>query len=192
MKDTRSISIKNIIEASLFVAEKPLSVSNLKHQLFEDSSVDLQEIKQCIAELQQDYISRGIQLRKLSSGYRFQTSSEISDELAGIMRERAPKTSQAMLETLSLIAYKQPITRSEIEQIRGVAVSSYIIKTLTERDWIKIVGHKDVPGRPALFATTKTFLNYFSLSSLAQLPEILPVAELSNIDSLTTSQETEV
>ena len=117
-----------------------------------------------------DYRPRGIQLVEVASGYRFQSLDSLSPWLSRLWQETSPRYSRAMLETLALIAYRQPITRGEIEQVRGVAVSSNIIKTLTEREWIKVVGHKEVPGRPALYATTKQFLDYFSLKSLSDLP----------------------
>jgi segregation and condensation protein B len=120
-----------------------------------------------------EYQDRGIVLKRVGSGYRFQAISEFSDDLAVLFKEKTPRYSRALLETLSLIAYKQPITRGEIEDIRGVAVSSHIINTLLEREWVKSVGHKDVPGRPALYGTTHEFLDYFSLASLAELPELI-------------------
>jgi segregation and condensation protein B len=128
-------------------------------------------IKHVIDELVLDYQPRGINLLELGSGYRFQTQDSLSEWLGRLWEESAPRYSRAYLETLALIAYRQPITRGEIEQVRGVAVGSNIIKTLTERDWIDVVGHKEVPGRPALYATTKGFLDYFGLASLAQLPD---------------------
>lgn len=164
--------LKGLIEAALFVAQTPLSVKALKHTLLANYTVTLTQINAQIQQLQQDYQLRGVHLVKVSSGYRFQTLPEFSDDLALLFKEKAPRYSKALLETLALIAYKQPITRGDIEDIRGVAVSSYIMKTLTERNWIKIVGQKEVPGRPALYATTGEFLDYFSLSSLKQLPDI--------------------
>ncbi len=116
----------------------------------------------------------------MASGYRFQTPSDLSEDLAHLYQEKAPKYSRAILETLALIAYKQPITRGEIEDIRGVAVSSQIIKTLTDRHWIKTVGHKEVPGRPVLYASTQEFLDYFSLTSLDQLPTLMPITDIAN------------
>ena len=123
-----------------------------------------------MSALELDYRPRGIQLKEVASGYRFQSLDSLSPWLSRLWQESSPKYSRAMLETLALIAYRQPITRGEIEQVRGVAVSSNIIKTLTEREWIKVIGHKEVPGRPALYATTKQFLDYFSLKSLSDLP----------------------
>lgn len=171
--------LSQLIEAALFVAERAMTLQNIKQVLLIDYQVSNNRIKQVLEQLTQDYQQRGIELVKTASGYRFQTVAALSDDLAGLFKEKAPRYSRALLETLALIAYRQPITRGEIEEIRGVAVSSYIIKTLQERNWIKVVGHKEVPGRPALYATTNEFLDYFSLTSLAQLPELMPLSELS-------------
>lgn len=183
--------IKQIIEAAIFVAPSPITVSELKQKLFSDQSVSTKLINQAIADLTQEYSERGIQLVKLANGYRFQTNSTLSKYLSNLYNEKAPKLSQALMETLAIIAYKQPITRSEIEQLRGVAVSSNIIKTLTERHWVKVVGHKDVPGKPAMLGTTAEFLNYFSLTSLAQLPEIMPIADSAAMPESFSEIETE-
>lgn len=183
--------LKNLIEAAIFVAEQPLTVSQIKQQLFGELAISSKKIKLIIEKLQQDYANRGVHLVELANGYRFQTSTALSEPLANLFQERPMKLSQALLETLALIAYKQPITRGEIEDVRGVSVSSQIIKTLTERHWVHVVGHKEVPGRPALYATTSEFLQYFSLSSLAQLPQVMPITEFSLSESLKQPQETE-
>jgi segregation and condensation protein B len=135
-----------------------------------DLEVSARQLNKVLKELELDYAPRGIKLIKVASGYRFQSDSGLGQILSKLWQETVPKYSRAMLETLALIAYKQPITRGEIENVRGVAVSSNIIRSLTERNWIKVVGHKEVPGRPALLATTATFLDYFSLTSLSELP----------------------
>jgi len=132
--------------------------------------VSTAQIKTALTELELDYAPRGIHLVKVASGYRFQSDQGLGILLSKLWQENAPKYSRAMMETLALIAYRQPITRGEIEEIRGVSVSSHIVKSLSERNWVKVIGHKEVPGRPALLATTKTFLDYFSLSNLAELP----------------------
>ncbi len=173
MKTISESQLKQLIEAAIFVSEKPLSQLNIKQTLLADYKVTKKRIIAVIESLQQDYQGRGIELIKVASGYRFQAVSELSEYLAALFKERAPRYSRALLETLSLIAYKQPITRGEIEQIRGVAVSSNIMKTLSERTWIKIVGHKEVPGKPAIYATTDEFLDYFSLTTLTDLPELM-------------------
>jgi len=170
--------LKKLIEAAILVNDKPLSLTQIKQLLLINYNVKHRRITAIIAELQSDYQERGIHLVEVASGFRFQAINELSEALTVLSQEKAPKFSRAMLETLALIAYKQPITRGEIEDIRGVAVSSHITKTLLERQWIKTVGHKDVPGRPVLYATTKEFLDYFSLSSLTQLPELMEMPEI--------------
>jgi segregation and condensation protein B len=170
MKKINTAQLKQLVEAAIFVAEKPISKQALKDTVLGEFHVADRTLSKIINELQLDYQPRGIQLVEVASGYRFQTLDALSPWLSKLWQENAPKYSRAMLETLALIAYRQPITRGEIEQVRGVAVSSNIMKTLTERGWVSVVGHKEVPGRPALYATTKTFLDYFSLSSLSDLP----------------------
>ncbi|WDD97120.1 SMC-Scp complex subunit ScpB [Thalassomonas actiniarum] len=179
MKSITDEKLQSLVEAALFIAGKPMTVQSLKQELLLDYQVTNKRIKQVLEQLTQDYQGRGIALLKVASGYRFQAIAEHSEDLSALFKEKSPRYSRALLETLALIAYKQPITRGEIEEIRGVAVSSHIIKTLTERNWVKTVGHKEVPGRPALYATTNAFLDYFSLTSLAQLPELMPISALS-------------
>lgn len=170
MKKIKTAQLKQLVEAAIFVADAPVSIQQLKDTVLSDFTVAERTLKTVINELTLDYQPRGIQLVRVASGYRFQSVDALSPWLSKLWQETAPKYSRAMLETLALIAYRQPITRGEIEQVRGVAVSSSIMKTLTEREWVKVVGHKEVPGRPALYATTNTFLDYFSLSSLSELP----------------------
>jgi len=170
MQKIKNAQLKQLIEAGIFVAERPLSIDAMKSSFLSDFSVSSMQIKKVIAELELDYTSRGINLVKVASGYRFQSNAELGLLLSKLWQETAPKYSRAMLETLALIAYRQPITRGEIEDIRGVSVSSHIVKSLVERNWVSVIGHKEVPGRPALLATTKVFLDYFSLSTLAELP----------------------
>ncbi len=162
--------LKQLLEAAIFVAEGPLSEQKLQDTVLQELNVSQRRLQKALDELMLDYRPRGINLLKLASGYRFVSMDSLSPWLSKLWQEQAPRYSRAMLETLALIAYRQPITRGEIEDIRGVSVSSNIIKTLSERDWIKVIGHKEVPGRPALYATTKAFLDYFALSSLEQLP----------------------
>jgi len=186
MTPTDSKKLMQLLEAAFFVSETPLSVKQLKTELLVNYKVSHQQIRDVINELVIKYKDAGVNLVQVASGYRFETINALSDDLAifiaKLNKEKAPKYSRALLETLALIAYKQPITRGEIEDIRGVAVSSYIMKTLLERNWVKIVGNKEVPGRPSLYATTKAFLDYFSLTSLTQLPELLPMADLGVMD----------
>lgn len=179
MKRITEQKLRMLIEAAIFVADTPLSVRKLQQLLLGEYKVTTQRIKDALNALTLDYERKGVQLVKVASGYRFQANLELGEDLANLTKERAPKYSRAILETLALIAYKQPITRGEIENVRGVAVSSNIIKTLMERSWVKVVGHKEVPGKPALYATTKEFLDYFSLNSLEELPELMPIPELS-------------
>lgn len=171
MKKINTAQLKQLVEAAIFVADKPISRQQLKDTVLNEFTVADRTLSKILNELKLDYQPRGIQLIEVASGFRFQSLDALSPWLSKLWQESAPKYSRAMLETLALIAYRQPITRGEIEQVRGVAVSSNIIKTLTERGWIKVVGHKEVPGRPALYATTKEFLDYFSMSSLADLPD---------------------
>ncbi|OUS25679.1 SMC-Scp complex subunit ScpB [Thalassotalea sp. 42_200_T64] len=175
--------LKPLIEAMLFVSQIPLSVKNIQETMAEQVKLSKKRLLAILQQLQKDYDARGVSLVEVASGHRFQAKDQYSDFIALLFKEKAPRYSRALLETLSLIAYRQPITRGEIEDIRGVAVSSYIIRTLQERDWIHVVGHKEVPGKPALFATTTDFLDYFSLKSLSQLPDLMRVTELDiNID----------
>lgn len=172
-----------IIEAAIFVAGKPVSKRHLKDTVLTELSVSMTRINLAIEQIQIHYQTRGIRLVEVGSGFRFQACASLAPWLNNLWQERAPKYSRALLETLSLIAYRQPITRGEIEQVRGVTVGSTIIKSLLEREWIHVVGHKEVPGKPALYATTKQFLDYFSLTGLDNLPP-LPKQQQSKIDQL--------
>mgnify|MGYP001982015986 FL=1 len=172
-----------IIEAAIFVADKPISKRHIKDTVLVDIAISMSRINDAIETIQTHFQTRGIRLVEVGSGYRFQACSSLSPWLSNLWQERAPKYSRALLETLSLIAYRQPITRGEIEQVRGVTTGSNIIKTLLEREWVKVVGHKEVPGKPALYATTKQFLDYFSLTGLENLPA-LPAQQESKIDQL--------
>ncbi|MFT6328321.1 MAG: segregation and condensation protein B [Bermanella sp.] len=170
MQKLNEAQLKQLIEAGVFVADGALSIDVMRVTFLADFSVSTAQIKKALAELELDYSPRGIHLVKVASGYRFQSDEGLGILLSKLWQENAPKYSRAMMETLALVAYRQPITRGEIEEIRGVSVSSHIVKSLVERNWVKVIGHKEVPGRPALLATTKTFLDYFSLSTLAELP----------------------
>lgn len=175
--------LKYIIEAALMVSEKPLSISRLLSLFGQDSDeVDRAVIREALQELQQDYEGRGIELKEVSSGFRIQVNGDYADWVNRLFDERPPRYSRALLETLAIIAYRQPLTRAEIEDIRGVSVSSSIIRTLQERDWIRIVGHRDVPGKPELLATTSEFLDYFNLKKLSDLPTLAEIKELSQIN----------
>jgi segregation and condensation protein B len=173
--------IKRIFEAALMAADKPLQRRDLT-ALFDDlEQPEDSLIDQALKDLVADCEDKGFELKRVASGYRYQVKQDLSRWVNKLWQERAPRYSRALLETMSLIAYRQPITRGEIEQIRGVAVSSQIIKTLLEREWIKSVGHRDVPGRPTIYATTKQFLDYFNLKSLDQLPPLAEVRDLNTI-----------
>ena len=170
MANISRAQLKQLVEAAIFVADQPLSQEQIQLTVLDGLAVSKTMLKDTLAELKLEYQARGIQLVEVASGYRFQSMDSLSPWLSKLWQEQAPRYSRAMLEILSLIAYRQPITRGEIEDVRGVSVSSQIMKTLSERGWIKIIGHKEVPGRPSLYATTKTFLDYFSLKSLSELP----------------------
>ncbi|MGM0562920.1 MAG: SMC-Scp complex subunit ScpB [Pseudomonadota bacterium] len=180
---------KRVLESVLLAAGKPLDVARL------DSIFDLgdgadkpnrDEIRQALQQLQEDYQGRGIELVQVASGFRFQVPQGMEPWVSRLYEERPPRYSRALLETLAIIAYRQPITRGEIEDIRGVAVSSNITKTLQEREWIRVIGHKDVPGKPAMFGTTKLFLDYFGLKTLDELPSL---AELRDLESFNPQLE---
>jgi len=181
MAEITEQQLKNIVEAALLAAGEPLNVERLLSLFEEGDQPEKKAIQAAIEALQADCAGRGIELRELASGYRYQAKSEVSRWVSRLWEERAPRYSRALLETLALIAYRQPITRAEIEDIRGVAVSSNITKTLLERGWARILGHRDVPGRPALYGTTKEFLDYFNLKSLDDLPTL---NELKDIDKI--------
>lgn len=167
------------IEALLFAADQPLSVERLEKLL--EMQVSRDDIRKSLLELQQSYDQSALQLVQVASGFRLQIRPRFSDTVSRLWQEKPPRFSRALLETLALIAYRQPVTRGEIEDIRGVSVSSNIIKTLEERGWVKVIGHKEVPGKPALFGTTKEFLDYFNLKTLAQLPTLSELKSLEQI-----------
>ncbi len=176
--------LKNIIEAALMVSTQPLSVVRILGLFEADQTMELErsDILTAIEALQNDYQDRGIELVEVASGYRFQARNEYAEWVNHLFDERPPRYSRALLETLAIIAYRQPITRGEIEEIRGVSVSSTIIKTLQEREWIKVVGHRDVPGKPSLLATTKSFLDYFNLKKLSELPALEDIKDFDAIN----------
>lgn len=174
-------SLDRILEAVLSVSDTPLSMIRLANLFPEDARPDSQEIEAALETLATEYQHSALELVKLSSGYRFQTRIQYAQWINKLFEVRPPKLSRALLETLSIIAYQQPVTRADIQEVRGVSVSSEIIQKLLERDWIKKIGERDVPGRPSLFATTPAFLNYFNLGSLKDLPELHEPRELEDI-----------
>ncbi len=179
--------IKHVVEAALLGAGRPLSLDQLG-ELFAAGSEDIERgmLRAALDELGADYQGRGIELKEVASGYRIQIRQSMTSRLAPLWEQRAPRYSRAMLETLALIAYRQPVTRGDIEAVRGVSVSTNMVRTLLERRWIRVVGHRDVPGRPALYATTREFLDYFGLRKLDDLP---PLSEIRDIDDLNVALE---
>ena len=175
--------VKMIIEGLLLAASRPLNLSEIAQVFDADERPDKKELKKVIEVIEADCSDRGFELQEVASGYRFQVKQELSSWVGKLWDERPPRYTRALLEILALIAYKQPITRGDIEEIRGVSVSPNIIRTLIDREWVRVVGHRDVPGRPAMFATTKTFLDYFNLKSLQDLPPLSEIKELDNSDS---------
>jgi len=175
--------LKNIIEAILLTADQPMEMRKLEALFEADEELrpSQDNILQALQDLQADYAGRGIELKEVASGYRMQVEPSNAPWVARMWEEKAPRYSRALLETLVLIAYRQPITRGEIEEIRGVSVSSYIVKTLTEREWVRVLGHKDVPGRPSMYGTTRDFLDYFNLKSLDELPSLADITDLDKL-----------
>jgi len=173
--------IKYFVEAALLAAGRPLSVDQLQSLFERDSAPEKAQIRAAIGSLQDEYDQRGLTISEVASGFRTQIKASMADRLQKLWEERPPRYSRAFFETLALIAYRQPMTRGEIEEIRGVAVSANIMRSLLEREWIRVVGHRDVPGRPAMFGTTRHFLDYFGLKKLDDLP---PLADLSDWETL--------
>ncbi len=177
-----STQLRNIIEGALLAAGQPMNLNRLKALFEEDEAPENDDLKMALEAIAADCDGRGFELKEVGSGWRFQVREDFAPWINRLWEEKPQKYSRALLETLALVAYRQPITRGDIEEIRGVAVSSHIIKTLTEREWIKVVGHRDVPGRPSLYATTRQFLDYFNLKSLDELPSLGEIRDLSDIN----------
>lgn len=173
--------LKNVVEAALLAAARPVPVSELLQIFDEQSRPSAKDMRAILESLSADYEGRGVAIRETANGFRFQVRSEFAQEVSRLWPDRPRKYSRALLETLALIAYRQPITRAEIENVRGVAVNPEIVKTLMERNWVRVVGHRDVPGHPELLGTTSEFLDYFSLKSIEDLP---PLAELKSLTDL--------
>ena len=178
MKETKC---KKIIESLIFSSPNPISLKQIR-DFFSNEDLSEFSLQNIINEIQISYENSGVQLVKVSSGYRFQVSEDCNEWVSNFYPEKPQKYSRALMETLALIIYRQPITRTEIEAVRGVGVSSNIIKTLLEREWIKILGYKDAPGKPAIFGTTKEFLNSHNLVSLNQLPKLDDISEFSELE----------
>jgi len=175
-------NLKHTIEALLLSSDEPLSTERLFKIISNKHQITKTDVLDAINALDNDYSEKEIEVSKVASGYRIQAKKSINDYLNIIFAERTPKYSRALMETLSIIAYKQPVTRGDIEAIRGVSVSSSIMRTLTDRNWIKIIGYRDVPGKPAMFSTTADFLSYFGLEKLEELPELPDIKEPKNLD----------
>ncbi|MBS1270043.1 MAG: Segregation and condensation protein B [Gammaproteobacteria bacterium] len=173
--------LKNIVEAALLAAEEPLSMTALASLFPEDAAPLPSRFRDVFQQLERDYEGRGVELRRVGKGYRFQSCEKYSPWLRKLNENRPPRYSRAFLETLAIIAYRQPVTRGDIEEIRGVSLSSDIMRGLLDRGWVKEVGHRDVPGRPALLGTTRKFLEYFNLKTLSELPPLLERREVSEI-----------
>lgn len=180
MQDTKQLH--RILEGAIFAAGEPLSIDRLS-SLFEDNQrPEKQVMREALEELSSHYEGRGIELKQLASGYQFQVKSDLSTWIKRLWEEKPPRYSRALMETLALVAYRQPITRAEIEEVRGVVVSTNIMRTLVEHGWIRIVGHRDVPGKPGLYATTKQFLDNFGLKSLNELPPLSDIQDFNQME----------
>ena len=174
-------ALKQIIEGAILAADQPLRIDLMIH-LFEHEPPTRAEVREALATITEECDGKGFELKEVASGYRFQVKTEYGQWVSRLWDERPPRYTRALLETLALIAYKQPITRGDIEEIRGVTVSTNIMRTLLEREWIRVVGHRDVPGKPAIYATTKSFLDYFNLSSLDELPTLSEIKDLDKVN----------
>jgi segregation and condensation protein B len=175
--------IKFILEAAILSASEPVSLERLSQLFAEDEALTPGQLREILQEMTDDCSVRGIELKEVASGFRYQVKIDVVPWLMRWIEERPARYSRALLETLALIVYRQPITRAEIEEVRGVAVSSTIMRTLLEREWVKVLGHRDLPGRPALYGTSKQFLDYFNLKSLTELPPLADIAtELQNLE----------
>ncbi|HTF95626.1 MAG TPA: SMC-Scp complex subunit ScpB [Cellvibrio sp.] len=177
-----SVLLRKIIEGAVLAAGQPMTVIKLRELFDEEVAPSKEDIAAVLDDIQASCSGRGFELKEVASGWRFQVRDELAPWVNRLWEEKPQKYSRALLETLSLIAYRQPITRGDIEEIRGVAVSSHIMKTLMERDWVKVVGHRDVPGRPSLYATTRQFLDYFNLKSLEELPSLSEIRDLDELN----------
>ena len=174
--------ISQVVEAVLLSSSRPIDVQEIERVFPEDEKPTREEIRQALQEIEEQCKDRGVELKKVSSGYRLQVRQSLSSYVAKLWEERPQRFSKATLETLALIAYRQPITRGEIEEIRGVTIGTQLMRGLMERGWVKIVGQRDVPGRPSLYSTTKEFLDYFGLQHLRELPELPALPDLQSLD----------
>ncbi|WP_031430059.1 SMC-Scp complex subunit ScpB [Methylomicrobium agile] len=185
------MEIQSIVEAILFAANRPMTCKDIQQVFPEIEQPELAEIQAAVDAVAEDYRSRPIELQQVASGYRFQVRQELSRWVQRLFEEKPPRYSRALLETLAIIAYRQPVTRGDIEDIRGVSVSSGIIQTLLEREWIRVVAHKEVPGRPGLYGTTQQFLDYFNIKSLSEMPTLEQIQELDPAPEVIPAPEQE-
>ena len=179
---TPQTSLKNILEALLLASGEPLTVATMAAVFSDEERPSASEIGKALQELESDYAQRGLELKEVASGFRLQVRQEVHPWVSRLWEERPQRYSRALLETMALIAYRQPITRGDIEEVRGVSVRSSIIRTLQEREWIRVVGHRDVPGKPALFGTTRVFLDYFNIKNLDDLPSLAEIMDMGSIE----------
>jgi len=189
--DTARTSLKSILEALLLASGEPLSLETLASVFTDEERPSNTEISKSLEALSDDYAERGLELKEVASGFRIQVREDANPWIARLWEERPQRYSRALLETLALIAYRQPITRGDIEEVRGVSVRTNIIRTLQEREWIRVVGHRDVPGKPALFGTTRVFLDYFNLASLDDLPSLAEIKDMGSIEPELELENTE-
>ena len=180
--DQARTSLKNILEALLLASGEPLSLATIASVFTDEEQPGNSKIGKALQELAAEYEERGLELKEVANGYRLQVRQEVNPWVSRLWEERPQRYSRALLETLALIAYRQPITRGDIEEVRGVSVRSTIIRTLQEREWIRVIGHRDVPGKPALFGTTKVFLDYFNLMSLDDLPSLAEIMDMGSLE----------
>lgn len=175
------MELKAILEAALFAAHQPVPMTQLQGLFEEGDQPESEALQAALVELADDYRQRPLELVQVSRGWRFQVRAEYSPWVSRLFEEKPGRYSRAALETLAIVAYRQPVTRGDIERIRGVAVSQSVIRTLLDREWVQVVGHKEVPGRPGLYATTRQFLDYFNLQSLDQMPTLQEIADLDSV-----------
>ena len=175
-------TLSQIIEALLLSASRPIDVQEIERVFDETERPPKDEIRSALSEIEEQCSNRGVELKKVSTGYRLQVRQDLSSYIAKLWEEKPPRFSKATLETLALIAYRQPITRGEIEEIRGVTIGTQLMRGLMDRGWVKIVGQRDVPGRPSLYSTTKEFLDYFGLQHLRELPDLPELPDLQTLD----------
>lgn len=176
-------TVKRIVEGALFAAGQPMKLEKLAGLFLEEEAPPTEMLVEAINQLKTEYEGRGVMLKEVASGFRFQVEESVGEWVSRLWEEKPARYSRALLETLALIAYRQPITRGEIEEIRGVSVSTHITKTLLEREWVRVVGHRDVPGRPAMYGTTRNFLDYFNLKNLDELPSLAEIRDLDTINA---------